>query len=145
MRPRVAGIWIIGLLILLLVAFLSQQLSSGRDEINFTFFDAQLRAHNVKSIDVYGTVAYGEFVEPPLLPALAEAAKTSSNDAKKTTDQPRRAAKEFWVTLPGDKVDPEFVRQWREAGVKSIAFHSPRNYTDLLLLIWLGLLIFFVV
>ena len=140
LRPKVAGAWIIGLFILLFAAFAAQRFSSDREEIDFTSFDAQVRAHNVKSIDVYGSVAYGEFVEPPLLQPSAEEAKTASKDGKTATDQPRRASKEFWVTLPGENVDPEFVRQWREAGVKSIAFHKPKNYSDLLLLVWLGLL-----
>jgi cell division protease FtsH len=145
MRPRVAGAWIIGLLILLSVAFASQQLSSDREEIDFTSFDTQVRAHKVKSIDVYGSVAYGEFVEAPLVQASAEDAKATSKDGKKATDQPQQASKEFWVTLPGENVDPGFVREWRDAGVQSIAFHKPRNYSDLLLLIWLGLLIFLVI
>jgi cell division protease FtsH len=145
MRPRVAVVWIIGLLILLAVAFASQRFSSDREEIDFTSFDAQVRAHKVKSIDVYGSVAYGEFVEAPLVQASAEEAKATSKDGKKVADQPQRGSKEFWVTLPSENVDPEFVRQWREAGVQSIAFHKPRNYSDLLLLIWLGLLIFLVI
>jgi cell division protease FtsH len=145
MRPKVAGAWIIGLLILLSVAFASQRFSSDREEIDFTTFDAQVRAHKVKSIDVYGSTAYGEFTEAPLVPPTAEEAKTTSKDGKAAADQPRRASKEFWVTLPGENVDPEFVRQWRAAGVQSIAFHKPRNYSDLLLLIWLGLLIFLVI
>jgi cell division protease FtsH len=145
MRPRVAGAWIVALLILLLAAFAAQRFASDRVEIDFTTFDAQVRAHNVKSIDVYGSTAYGEFVEPPLLPPSGEAAKGSSKDGKKAADQPRRASKEFWVTLPSENVDPEFVRQWRESGVKSIAFHKPRNYSDLLLLVWLGLLIFLII
>jgi cell division protease FtsH len=145
MRPRVTVVWIIGLLILLSVAFASQRFSSDREEIDFTQFDAQVRAHKVKSIDVYGSVAYGEFVEAPSAQASAEAAKATAKDGKKATEQPQQASKEFWVTLPSESVDPEFVRQWREAGVQSIAFHKPRNYSDLLLLIWLGLLIFLVI
>src|SRR4051812_27902340 len=145
MRPRVAGAWIIGLLILLSVAFASQRFSSDREEIDFTSFDAQVRAHKVKSIDVYGSVAYGEFVEAPLVQASGKETKATSKDGKKATDKPQRASKEFWVTLPSENVDPEFVRQWREAGVQSIAFHKPRNYSDLLLLIWLGLLVFLVI
>ena len=54
-------------------------------------------------------------------------------------------SRKFWVTLPSDNVDPEFVRQWRDAGVESIEFHRPKNYSDLLLLVWLGLLVFLVI
>src|SRR4051812_18062828 len=144
MRPRVAGAWIIGLLILLSVAFVSQRFSSDREEIDFTSFDAQVRAHKVKSIDVYGSTAYGEFVDAPLVKTSAED-KVTSKDGKKTADQSQKANKEFWVTLPSENVDPEFVRQWREAGVQSISFHKPRNYSDLLMLVWLGLLVFLII
>ena len=139
------GVWIIGVLILLLAAFVAQQFSSDREEIDFTSFDALVREHKVKSIDVYGSVAYGEFIEPRVVQPPGEDSKATAKDDKKDAAKPPRAIKEFWVTLPGENVDPEFVRQWREAGVQSIKFHRPRNYSDLLLLVWLGLLIFLVV
>ena len=44
--------------------FASQWLGEDRSEIDFSEFDAQVRAHNVKSIDVHGSLAYGEFVVP---------------------------------------------------------------------------------
>ena len=112
------GVWIIGLLILLFAAFAAQRFSSDREEIDFTSFDALVRSHKVKSIDVYGSIAYGEFVEPRVVQPPGEESKVSSKDSKTAADQSRRAIKEFWVTLPGENVDPEFVRQWREAGVQ---------------------------
>ena len=36
------------------------------------------------------------------------------------------------------------MSHWRESGVESIAFHRPKNYSDWLLLVWLGLLLFLV-
>jgi cell division protease FtsH len=145
MRPGIAGAWVIGLLVLLLAVFAAMRFASDREEVDFTFFDAQVRAHKVKSIDVYGSVAYGEFTESPLAQPKTGDKKSTSKEGKATSEQPKLAGKEFWVTLPGENVDPEFVRQWRDAGVQSITFHKARNYSDLLLLIWLGLLVFLVI
>jgi cell division protease FtsH len=145
MRPGIAGAWVIGLLLLFLAVFAAMQFASDRNEIDFTSFEAQIRARNVKSIDVYGSVAYGEFIKAPLADAKKADKKPPSKDGKAAKEQPQTAGKEFWVTLPGENVDPEFVRQWRDAGVQSITFHKPRNYSDALLLIWLGLLVFLVI
>ena len=113
----------------------------------YTFFDAQLRARNVKSIEVQGPIAYGEFVEIPAgLPPAKTQPDAAKKDGKDDNNEPSRLSwpQKFWVTLPSDEVDPEFVRQWRDAGVESIVFHKPKNYSDLLLLVWLGLLVFLV-
>ena len=138
----------IGLVLLLLAVFASQWFADESTEIDFTSFEEQIRAHNVKAIDVHGQVAYGEFVEPVKIKLAADAADKAKNavkDEKMATPAAEYFAKKFHVTLPGENVDPEFVRQWRDAGVKSIQFHKPRNYSDLLFLVWLGLLVFIVI
>jgi cell division protease FtsH len=145
MRPGIAGAWVIGLLVLLLAVFAAMKLTSDREEIDFTTFEAQIRAHKVKSIDVYGSVAYGEFAEAPLAQPKEGEKKPTTKDGKATSEKSQQVGKEFWVTLPSENVDPEFVRQWRDAGVQSVTFHRARNYSDLLLLVWLGLLIFLVI
>ncbi|MCC7476040.1 MAG: ATP-dependent zinc metalloprotease FtsH [Pirellulales bacterium] len=135
----------------------------------YSFFDAQVRARNVQSIDVHGQIGYGEFVEAPLAPpdpknandsdsakepkdTTAEPAANSkeeptspSRESKAEGDAPKRLKKKFVVTLPSDKLETELVRAWREHGVEDITFTPPANYSDLLLLVWLGLLIFLVV
>ncbi len=144
MRPRSAWIWFIGLLLLLLAAVATQRGTTERAEIDFSSFDAKVRAGQVKSLDIYGSVAYGEFVEPQIILSPAEAAKTSSKEEKQSTDQKPRTFKEFTVTLPGENVDSAMLQQWRDAGIQ-VAFHKPKNYSDLLMLVWLGLLIFLVI
>ncbi len=144
MRPRSAWVWFIGLLLLLLAAVATQRGTTERAEIDFSSFDAKVRAGQVKSLDIYGSVAYGEFVEPQIILSPAEAAKTSSKEEKKSTDQKPRTFKEFIVTLPGENVDSAMLHQWRDAGIQ-VAFHKPKNYSDLLMLVWLGLLIFLVI
>ncbi len=144
LRPPAAVAWTVGLLFVLLAVLASQWFAEDRSEIDFTFFDAQIQAKNVKSIDVRGSIAYGEFVKAPLLPPT-ESPKVSAKGGKAAKSEPERLNQKFWVTLPSDNVDPEFVRQWREAGVQSIQFHKPKNYSDLLLLVWLGLLVFLII
>ncbi len=131
-------------MLVLLALLASQWFTEDRSEISFTFFDAQVRAHNVKSIDVYGQVAYGEFVEAPSSPA-DEKAKHPAKGAKAPGYETEHLSSKFLVTLPGENVDPEFVRQWRAAGVETIQFHKPKNLSEILMFVWLGLLLFLVV
>ena len=152
LRSRNAWAWFIGLLALVLIAITTQRSASEREEIDFSSFDAKVRAGQVKSLDVYGSVAYGEFKEPQIIrpPARVKSATEKdskdgeSKDDKKAAPVPARTVTEFTVTLPGENVDSEMVNQWREAGIQ-VAFHKPKNYSDLLLLVWLGLLIFLVI
>jgi cell division protease FtsH len=144
MRRSVAAAWTIGALLLFLAVVGSQWIGADRAEIDFTFFDKQIRAHNVKSIDVHGPIAYGEFYKNPMLQGEDAKAKAASKDEKPATEE-STAGRKFWVSLPSENVDPDFVRQWRDAGVQSIQFHKPKNYSDLLLLVWLGLLVFLVI
>jgi cell division protease FtsH len=141
-RPPAAVLWTLGLLVLLLVILASQWFAEDRAQIDYTFFDAQLQARNIKSIEIHGRVAYGEFVEPPTLPSTATdaAAKTDGKQA----DGPRRLSRKFVVTLPSDSVDAELRDRLLDAGVKPINFYPPKDYSTLLLLVWLGLLAFLV-
>ena len=71
----------------LLAVVASQWFAVERSKIDYTFFDSAVRAHNVKSIDVQGAIAYGEFVNAPLAPVAAatpDADKTDAKDAKDT-------------------------------------------------------------
>ena len=154
LRSRNAWAWFIGLLALVLIAITTQRSASEREEIDFSSFDAKVRAGQVKLLDVYGSVAYGEFKEPQIIrpPARVKSAtEKDSKDGESKDDKkaapapvPARTVTEFTVTLPGENVDSEMVNQWREAGIQ-VAFHKPKNYSDLLLLVWLGLLIFLVI
>ena len=99
--------------------------------------------------------AYGEFRIPPDAPkvklppaASSKEVKEKQADAKEgekaAPGKPVKLSKNFWVTLPSDNVEQELIREWRDAGVENIEFKRPTNYSDLLLLVWLGLLIFLV-
>jgi cell division protease FtsH len=142
LRPKAAAFWTIGVILILGAMIASQFFGEERTEIGFSEFDAQVRAHNVKSIDVHGPVAYGEFAEP-LLQTDPAPPKPAAKDGKKAKAATHVIHK-FWVTLPSDKVEPELYKEWRDSGVKSIQFHQPKNYGDWVLFIWLGLLLFLV-
>jgi cell division protease FtsH len=144
-RPPAAVAWTIGLLILLLAVVASQWFVEDRSEIDYTFFEAQLRAGNVKSLDVYGREARGEFVEPPSAPATSNQIQSPNAGKKESTSGPRRLNRTFDVTLPSENVDSELIEKWRDAGVSSIDFHRPKDYSQWLLLIWLGLLAFLII
>ena len=154
-RIPAAATWTISILVLLLAVIASQWFAVERSEIDYTFFDAQVQANNVKSIDVEGATAYGEFRIPPDAPKVKLPPAANSKDGKeKQADakpgekaapgKPVKLSKNFWVTLPSDNVEQELIREWRDAGVENIEFKRPTNYSDLLLLVWLGLLIFLV-
>ncbi|HEX4412142.1 MAG TPA: ATP-dependent zinc metalloprotease FtsH [Lacipirellulaceae bacterium] len=136
----------VGVLLFLAVGAI-QWFTDDRSEVDYSFFDAQVRAHNVKTIDVQGAIANGEFVTAPLVPPVSDAdkgAKSSSKTESTAAKQPVRLSSKFWVTLPSENVDSAMVRGWQDAGVKAIGFDRPKNYGDMLILVWLGLLVFMV-
>jgi cell division protease FtsH len=143
-RPPAAVAWTIAVLALLLVVLASQWFAEERTTIDYTFFDAQLRARNIKSVDIYGRDAYGEFVEPPLAPPTAKEAQDAAARKSEAPAVPRRMSRKFLVTLPSDSVDAELREQLMAAGVRPINFHRPKDYSQWLLLVWLGLLAFLI-
>jgi cell division protease FtsH len=144
----------IAVLMLLMVVVGSQWLSGPRSEIDYTFFEMQLAARNVKSLVVYrgDAYAYGEFVEPPLAPTSSKGDAKSQADGEESSDdkskekaaRPRRLSKDFVVTLPSDDIDSATIEAWKAAGVAPIVFQRARDYSQILLLVWLGLLVFLV-
>ena len=67
--------WTIGLLVLLLALVASVWFSEDRTEVPFTFFHRQLQDRNIKSLEIRGQRAYGEFIDPPLAPVRPPAAQ----------------------------------------------------------------------
>jgi cell division protease FtsH len=143
-RPPAAAAWTIGLLLVFLVVLGFQWLADDRPQIDFTLFDQQLKARNVKSLNVDGQLAYGEFVNPPLVPAPPATEDSTGKEGAPEAKQPpaakRQLPKKFVVTLPGADLDAELRRQMLDAGVDPLVIHKPTDYTRLLLLVWLVLL-----
>jgi cell division protease FtsH len=140
-RPPPAAMWTVAALLALLAVLASQWYAVERSPINYTFFESQLAARNVKAIEVHGREAYGEFVEPPLAPEPAKDKSTKTEqESAEAAKQPQRLSRKFIVTLPGDNVDSKLLEEWKKAGVESIDFHPATDYSSWLFLIWLGLL-----
>jgi hypothetical protein len=123
-RPPAPAVWMIAILMLLLLVVASRWVTGDRSKIDYTFFEAQLADRNVKSLDVYGRDAYGEFVKAPLAtpsstePLSVDVKDQSEKKVKDTTAaQPRRLSKKFFVTLPSEDVDDAMLQKWKAAGV----------------------------
>lgn len=168
-RPPASAAWIILLLLLSLVLFSSRWFGEERAEIEFAFFHQQLAAKNIKSLDIRGRQAQGEFVEPTLVPRIATAAgqaptaaigdeqppntapepKASEGAAAPSTQpatgdassqEPRKLSKKFVVTLPSAEIDASLRKELLDAGVDPLIFREPTDWSQLLLLVWLVLL-----
>jgi cell division protease FtsH len=134
---------LIAILLLLLVIVASQWYSEDHAEIDYTFFHQQLEAGNIQSLESRGQQAYGEFIEPPALPAVPSQ-PTPDQPTEQPPKTPQRLPKKFVVNLLSpDGIDPELRQELLDAGVQ-FSNRPPRNYTEVLLLIWLGLLVFLI-
>ena len=146
-RPPAAAIWTILLAVLVFGFFASQWFAEDRAEIDYTFFYQQLQERNIESLEIRGQTAYGEFRQPPLAPptrAERQAKDAPERDTDEASDQePRRLSKNFVVTLLTPEVDAALRDELLEAGVE-VTSRPPANYSELLLLVWLGLLVFLI-
>jgi cell division protease FtsH len=144
-RPPAAISWLIVILLLVLVVVASQWYAQDRAEIPFTFFYQQLQARNIKSLQVSGQQAYGEFLEPPSAPVVETQQTPDAAEEGQRPARTRRLPKEFVVhLLSPEGVDAQLRQELLDAGVE-LSGQPPRNYTELLLLIWLGLLVFLII
>jgi cell division protease FtsH len=147
LRPPAAAGWAIALLVILLAFLASQWFAEDRSEIRYTFFDQQLKARNIKSLEIRGQQAYGEFIDPPLAPARnVESSKEGEEAGAQTDNQPptpRRLSKKFVVTLLSPEVDAQLRQELIDAGVE-VTSRPPADFSRLLILVWLGLLVFLV-
>jgi cell division protease FtsH len=144
----------IAILMLLVIVVASQWFARDRSEIDYTFFEQQLEARNVKTLVVYRGDAYahGEFKERPLAPSPPKGDSKPPLEDKESTDKktekgaqgPRRLSKDFVVVLPSGDIDSAMLQKWKEAGVDPIVFQRSTDYSQLLLFVWLGLLLFLV-
>jgi cell division protease FtsH len=135
--------WTIALLVLLLVFLASLWFAEDRTEIQFTFFHRQLQDRNIKSLEIRGQRAYGEFVDPPLAPLQLSVDQRRPDGADNVPaavpSQPQRLPKRFVVNLLSPEVDAELREELIDAGV-ALTARPPTDFSQVLLLVWLGLL-----
>jgi cell division protease FtsH len=135
----------IALLVLFLAFIASRWLVADTAEIKYTFFNKQLQARNIKSLEIRGQKAYGEFIEPPPSPiASAKPSAASGKDESQAAGATRRLPKKFVVNLLSPEVDAELRKSLIEAGV-DVTSRPPTDYSQVLLLVWLGLLVFLLI
>ncbi|HEX2477072.1 MAG TPA: ATP-dependent zinc metalloprotease FtsH, partial [Lacipirellulaceae bacterium] len=145
LRPPTAALWMIALLVLFLAFIASRWLVADIAEIKYTFFNKQLQARNIKSLEIRGQKAYGEFIEPPLSPTASQKPPDlSEKDASQAANAPRRLPKKFIVNLLSPEVDAELRKSLIDAGV-DVTSRPPTDYSQVLLLVWLGLLAFLLI
>ncbi|HEY3395173.1 MAG TPA: ATP-dependent zinc metalloprotease FtsH [Lacipirellulaceae bacterium] len=140
LRPPAAAAWMIALLVLFLVFIGSRWFVDDSAEIKYTFFHKQLQARNIKSLEIRGQKAFGEFVEPPPSPtATRQPADSAGKNESQADKAPRRLPKNFFVNLLSPEVDAELRKALIDAKV-DVTSRPPTDYSQVLLLVWLGLL-----
>ncbi|MGI9455018.1 MAG: ATP-dependent zinc metalloprotease FtsH, partial [Aeoliella sp.] len=159
--------WILLLLLLATLFLLSRSMSERRSEITYSFFDRQVQEGNVRTIEIRGQQAFGEFRVPPLQAEL-EAETDPTDEVESTTDDatvsedsetsngpetndppPKEAEQEeaerleklFVVTLLHPYPDDDLFRFWRSNDVDSIDPNPPPDYATLLYAIWIIILV----
>jgi cell division protease FtsH len=121
----------------------AQWLAEHRDEIKYSFFNEQLQADNIKSLEIRGQMAYGEFVEPPLAPVSANSKSDGQTTGGVRPQAPPRLPKKFVVNLLSPEIDAQLRDELLKKGVE-VTSRPPSDYTQWLLLVWLGLLAFLI-
>ncbi len=145
LRPPAAALWMIVVLVLFLAFVASRWLVADMAEIKYTFFYQQLQARNIKSLEIRGQKAYGEFIEPPPSPTASQKpADRSESEGAQPATSPRRLPKKFVVNLLSPEVDAELRKSLIDAGV-DVTSRPPTDYSQVLLLVWLGLLAFLLI
>jgi cell division protease FtsH len=134
---------------MLLSLFLFQHwFGEERSEIDYRFFHEQLQAKNIRSLDIRGQEAYGEFRQAPLAPITEEQPKSESEQshdkpAAKSADRPAGPIllnKKFVVTLLSEQPSAELQKELLDSGVNPLSASKATDYTNLFALVWLVLL-----
>jgi cell division protease FtsH len=149
-RPVVpAGFVLVAVVIATFLLFGRQLVSNVSEIKNYNFFDEQVRAGNVKSIDIQGDRIFGEFVEPPLAPTDPAQVDSTENDAstngvqgeeRPAAKEQERLRKNFVVRMVGE-IDAQQRELFREKIPFVQSSTPPFSFADLLTLIWIGLFV----
>ena len=76
--------WLLLALLLTSILLLSQSMGEKQSDITYSFFDKQVQAGNVRSIEIRGLKAHGEFRVPPLASELEAEINPPEEEPKKT-------------------------------------------------------------
>lgn len=137
-QPRRTQGWLLLAIILIVVLLVNSLLSSmTNDEIDHSFFLAQLKENNVVSLEINGTEALGVFRVPPDKPP-----KPNQNgepiSSKTATGQPVKLSKKFRVELNQDG-SKEQIAEAEAAGKLQVRYLSGAPAKNLGLFLLIGL------
>ncbi|MEX2185642.1 MAG: ATP-dependent zinc metalloprotease FtsH [Pirellulales bacterium] len=123
-RPRIGApsLWLLIIMGLVVLFLYLVRDSAKRDEIDFSFFNAQLKAKNIKSVEASGPGGLrlvGKFKEPPQKPA-------DKLEKGKSVGEAEKYREEFFVNLP-QWIDS---KQLQEAILNSDASFNSEEVTD---------------
>jgi cell division protease FtsH len=139
--PPARGGWGLLLLGLLTLLLLQHWFGEERSEIDYRFFHEQLKAHNIRALDIRGQEAYGEVREAPLAPASED--DSHVKETAKSVDRPAGPVllnKKFIVMLLSEQPTAELQKELLDAGVDPLSASKQTDYTNLFALVWLVLL-----
>ncbi len=142
-QPRRTQGWL--LLAIILMAFLllnSLWSSLAYDEIDHSFFLAQLENNNVQMLEISGTEAVGTFIIPPNKPPKLSPTGEPI-PSKSSTGEPVKLSKKFRVELDPDGSKDQIAKAElasREAGKSlQVRYISPAPAQNMMLFLLIGL------
>ncbi len=137
-QPRRTQGWLLLAIILIAVLLINSLLSSmANDEIDHSFFLAQLKSNNIQSLEISGTEAVGVFKVPPDKPP-----KPNLNGepiaVKTANGQPAKLSKKFRVELNQDGSKDQ-IAEAEAAGQVQVQYVSSAPAQNLMLFLMIGL------
>lgn len=173
-RMSAPTMWVMLFVLLVALLLIFNNQGPQRSEIDYSFFRQQVEAGNVAEVDIQGQQVFGKFKVPPYAPAtdkkLTETVKlpgskepdTSTVDAGKTPEaNPGEASKKTDAAKPTEKAGPKKLHEnftvflsplvgedldklLLAKGV-TIKAQPPGDSANLLMLVWIGLTVLFLV
>ncbi|MDX1930111.1 MAG: ATP-dependent zinc metalloprotease FtsH [Pirellulaceae bacterium] len=137
-QPRRTQGWLLLAIILIAVLLINSLLSSmANDEIDHSFFLAQLKSNNIQSLEISGTEAVGVFKVPPDKPPKPNL--SGEPIAVKTANgQPAKLSKKFRVELNQDGSKDQ-IAEAEAAGQVQVQYVSSAPAQNLMLFLMIGL------
>jgi cell division protease FtsH len=137
-QPRRTQGWLLLAIILIAVLLINSLMSSmANDEIDHSFFLAQLKSNNILSLEISGTEAVGVFKVPPDKPP-----KPNQNgepvSVKTANGQPAKLTKKFRVELNQDG-SKEQIAEAEAAGNVQVQYVSAAPAQNMMLFLLIGL------
>jgi cell division protease FtsH len=137
-QPRRTQGWLLLAIILIAVLLINSLLSSmANDEIDHSFFLAQLKSNNIQSLEISGTEAVGVFKVPPDKPPKPSL-KGEPIAVKTANGQPAKLSKKFRVELNQDGSKDQ-IAEAEATGQVQVQYLSSAPAQNMMLFLLIGL------